>query len=303
MDTFRGSTFALLALAAGLAATALPARADTHVCTVIDTFPAYINTPGHYCLDQDIDYTGFATAALQIDADQVVFDCNHHTLAQTGHVGESTGIYVPNEREAVTVRNCTVDAFSNGIFVQSSTEPGAMANLIEGNTVLRSGGVGIFVIGSNNRIERNRVSGNTGASSVAGIWLSGYGTDGDSNTIRDNIVSDFRPPLPDGTNATTLGITFSNVNNTEVSGNTITGLYAPTGREVHAIESQGTHGSVIERNVVLSPPPLPAPLDGLQGFGVVVFGGATDNVCRDNVVGHFEYADLSGCVDSVNTDF
>jgi parallel beta-helix repeat protein len=303
MDSTRWLRLAFLVLVGAFALAPVPARAETQVCTVVSSLPVSIDTAGTYCLEQNFDLTTISTAAVQIDADQVVFDCNHHAIVQAGHPGEYTGIYVPNERQAVTIRNCTVDAFSVGIFVQSSSEVGARANLVEGNTVLHSGQVGIYTLGSNNHIERNRVSGNTGASSATGIQVLGFGYDGVSNTIRDNIVSDFRPPLPNGTNATTLGITFSNVNNTEVSGNTVTGLYAPTGREVHAIESQGTHGSVIERNVVLSPPPLPAPLDGLQAFGIVIFGGATDNVCRDNVAGHYEYANLSGCTDSVNTDF
>jgi len=293
----------LVAPAALAFALAPAARAETTVCTVVSTLPAYINTSGHYCLEQDFDYTGVATAALQLDADNVVFDCNHHRITNTGNPGSSTGVYVPNEREGVVLRNCTIDAFGGGVFIQSSSAPGAIANAVEGNTVLHSGGYGITVYGSNNHIERNRVSGNTGANNgeASGIVLASFGT-GTGNTIRDNVVSDFKPPPPTSFNFDTIGISFDNVNNTEVTGNTVTGLYAPTGRYVHAIVSQGSTNSLVARNTVLSPPPLPAPLDGAQEFGIVIFGGASTNVCRDNVVGHFT-GNVSGCIDSVNTDF
>jgi hypothetical protein len=295
-----------LLLVAGMLAAPAPARAETQVCTVIASLPIYINTEGHYCLEQDFDYTGVATAALQIDADNAVLDCNHHRITQVGHPGQSTGLYVTNEREGVILRNCTMEDFSYPIFVQSSSEPGAHADVIEGNTVLRSGAVGIQAIGSNLRIERNRVSGNTGVTNgtAVGIFLLNMGTDGTSNTIRDNVITDFKPAAPPvGSHTTVMGIAFSNVDDTEVTGNVVSGLYATTGSWVEGIESQGTNNSIIARNTVLAAPPLPAPLDGAQSYGIVLYGPNVGNVCRDNTVGHFTSLNLSGCLDSVNTDF
>lgn len=304
MDTIRWLRPALV-LAAGVLA-GYPARAETTACTVVSSLPTYINASGHYCLEQDFDYTGIATAAVQIDVDDVVFDCNHHRITNTGHPGQSTGLYVSNEREGVVVRNCTVGDFSYSIFVQSSSEPGATANLVEGNTVLRSGAAGISVWGSNNRIERNHVSGNTGATNgtAIGIELLSMLNNGSSNTIRDNVVDDFKPAAPPmGSSTTTQGISFSGVDDTEVTGNVVSGLHATTGQWVEAIVSQGTNNSIIARNTVLSAPALPAPLDGPQSYGIIIYGVTAGNVCRDNVVGHFTSLDLGGCVDSVNTDF
>lgn len=298
------SGLAALALAGILAMLPATARAETTACTVVSSLAASINAPGHYCLEQDFDYTGFG-AAITIQADDVVFDCNHHSVANTGAPGEYTGIHVSYNRKGVIVRNCTIDAFAYGIFVQSTEEPGATGNAIEDNTVLRSGGAGILVYGSFNRIERNRVMGNTGSDEgqATGIELASMGGNGAANVIRDNVVSDFKPPLPTSFNFNTLGIRFSG-NNTEVTGNTVTGLYAPTGRIVEAISSTSGQGQLVARNVVLSPPPLPAPLDGAQSYGIRFYTlPATDNVCRDNVVGHFTSANLIGCLDSINTDF
>jgi parallel beta-helix repeat protein len=303
MDTIRWLRLALV-LAAGVLA-GDPARAETQVCNVVSSLPAYISTPGHYCLEQDFDFAAIGNA-VTIDVDNVVFDCNDHRITNTDHAGQYTAVYVPNEREGVTIRNCTLDNFGNTIYVQASSEPGAVANTIEGNTLLRSGSAGIWVYGSNNRIERNRVSGNTGASNGAayGIVVYSMANNGSGNTIRDNVVSDFKPAAPGmGFHTTTQGITFSGVDDTEVTGNVVSGLYATTGQWVEGIVSQGTNNSIIARNTVLSAPALPAPLDGPQSYGIIIYGVTQGNVCRDNVVGHFSSLDVGGCVDSVNTDF
>jgi parallel beta-helix repeat protein len=284
-----------------LAALPAPARAETTVCTVITALPYDINLPGHYCMDQDLTTS---SSGISINADRVVVDCNGHSVGSE-NIGQYNGIVAGNMHQHVVVRNCVVEDFGGGIYLAGSTEKGAQGNLVENNTVLRSGGYGIQIWGSNNRIVGNRVSGNTGANhgQSEGIVLIGINNNACCNEIRDNIVSDFKPPAPDSFNFTTIGIGFHGVNDTEVTGNVVTGLYAPTNRYVEGISSQGTTGSIVANNTVLRPPPLPAPLDGTQGFGIVMYGTTTENVCRDNVVGHFEYADLSGCVDSVNTGF
>jgi parallel beta-helix repeat protein len=284
-----------------LVALPTPARAETQVCTVIDALPYDITGPGLYCLEQDLAVDG---SAININADHVVLDCNGHRLSSLSP-GLYNGVTGGSNRQDVVVRSCVVEDFGGGIYLAGNGDPGAHGNVVEGNTVLRSGGYGIQVWGSNNRIEHNRVSGNTGANNgeADGIVLIGAGNNGCCNQVRDNVVSDFRPPLPNSFNFDTTGISFDGLQNTEITGNTVTGLYAPTGRTVHAIESQGSSNSLIARNTVLRPPPLPAPLDGAQDFGIVIFGGGTTNVCRDNVIGHFDGANISGCVDSVNTDF
>jgi parallel beta-helix repeat protein len=291
--------FALLVLLS--VAAPAPARAETQVCTVIASLPYDITAPGHYCLEQNLAING---SAININADKVVLDCNGHALTSLAP-GLYNGIYAWSDHQDVVVRNCVVDAFGGGIYLAGSSAPGARGNLVEGNTVLRSGGYGIQVWGSNNRIVGNRISGNTGSNNGQSEGIVVYGVNGIGccTEIRDNVVSDFRPPPPNSFSFTTLGITFSNIDNVEVTGNTVMGLYAPTNRYVEGISSQGTKGSSVSGNTVLRPPALPAPLDGVQGFGIVLYGSATDNVCRDNVVGHYEYADVSGCVDSVNTDF
>jgi parallel beta-helix repeat protein len=279
-----------------------PALAETQVCTTIAALPFDITVAGHYCLEQDLTVDG---TAINISADNVVLDCNQHRITSQS-AGLYNGIYAWNTPENVVVRNCVMEDFGGAIYFAGSSDPGALGNLVEGNTVLRSGAYGIQVWGSNNRIERNRVSGNTGSSNgqAEGIVLIGPGNNSCCNEIRDNVVSDFKPGVPTSS-LTIQGIAFSGVTQTEVTGNTVSGLYARTGSNVDAISSQGSTGSLIARNTVLSAPPLAAPFDGEQTYGIVVFGpteAIQTDTCRDNVVGHF-VVNLAGCTDSVNTDF
>jgi hypothetical protein len=85
----------------------------------------------------------------------------------------------------------------------------------------------------------------------------------------------------------------------------ISGIYANTNWYVAAITGSESTGILIAGNTILSPPPLPAPLDGSQSSGIIL-GGTVEtqatNVCRDNVVGHFS-ADILGCVKDGNSEF
>jgi hypothetical protein len=85
----------------------------------------------------------------------------------------------------------------------------------------------------------------------------------------------------------------------------ISGLYANTNWYVSAIAGSDVTGTLVARNTILSPPPLPAPLDGSQSGGIVLSGTLEQqatNVCRDNVVGHFG-SNVVGCVKDGNTEF
>jgi len=305
MSGARESAIALLLLATCVLLTAAlpaPARAETQMCTTIAALPYDITVAGHYCLEHDLSVDG---TAVNIQADNVVLDCNNHRVTSQSP-GLYNGIYGWSTHQGVVVRNCVLEDFGGAIYLAGSSDPGARGNIVEGNTLLRSGAYGIQVWGSNNRIEGNRVSGNTGGSNgqAEGIVLIGPGNNSCCNQIRDNVVSDFKPGVPTSS-LTIQGIVFSGVTQTEVSGNTVSGLYARTGSNVDYISSQGSTGSLIARNTVLSAPPLAAPFDGEQTYGIVVFGPSEPvqtDTCRDNVVGHF-VVNLAGCTDSINTDF
>jgi hypothetical protein len=292
-----GAAFAL-ALAALLAAPA--ARAETLGCVVIPALPNALVSSTHYCLDQDYEQA-FTQTAIQVNADGIVLDCNGHTIRNTNQANSPAGISA-YARKNVVIRNCVLDGFQIGIYVGSSADLDSTGNLIEGNTILAARQVGLYAIGSHNRVERNRITNVTGDYNgvLYGIYSYSPETLGTSVTIKDNVVSDFRSTYPI-TNQTPTAIFIGNLRNVEITGNTITGLYASTGNRVHGIEAY-VEQSVVRDNVVVAPPPHAAPLDGQQEWAIGLFDGTAGSVCRDNVVGGFT-SGVFGCTKSVNTEF
>lgn len=293
------ATFALALAVLLPAAAPAPARAEATACQVLDTLPVAISEPGRYCLASDFVQDFGYEAPIRILADDVVLDCNGHRLKHSSAANTVTGIEAPNEREHVTVRDCVLDGWYVGIFLSASTDPGANGNRIEGNTVLRSRVAGIYAIGSNNLIERNRIAQNTAdyGGVAYGIYVYSMGYDGVGNTIRDNIVSDFKPDPP-GDQLTITAIGVSNLRNTEVSGNIISGLYSIGPDGVFGIVGYNANGTSVSDNIILTPPvPGPAPYDGGHWYGIYLPGTAEEmasNVCRGNVVGHFN-GNIYGC--------
>jgi parallel beta-helix repeat protein len=301
------STARYLLVLAPLALLPRPAHAEIGACNVISALPTTILTPGRYCLDKDIIGTYAGGYALRIYADNVVFDCADHRLVDSDAANTNSGIMVTGDHKGVTIRNCVIDNFQTGILVQESADDGSRDHVIENNTILRSRQIGMSVSGSNNRIEGNRVLGNTGNLNglAYGIRVFSSYTNGVGNTIRDNVVADFQPTPPPATGTQVIGISLVYLHDTEVTGNTVSGLYSTTNQYTYAIDSSGTTGSVLTDNRVLAPPALPAPLDGIAYYGIHLAGTAEEqatNLCRGNTVGHW-FTDILGCTQVDNTAF
>jgi hypothetical protein len=294
----------LLALAwLGLAWWA-PARADTENCTAITSVPILITTPGHYCLRQDFTAAFSGTTVIDIIADNTVIDCNGHVLRATDNANFSTAILGDGNRRNVTVRNCVVDNFYTGIFVMGVNDPLSLGIRVQDNTVLHSRATAIGVIGSANRIERNKISQTTAneAGGATGIMVYSAEGVGTGNVIRDNQVTDWKP-TPPGAGQAIYGIRIFNLTNTEIVGNTVSGVYANTNAGVSGIYGDNASYGTATDNVVLSGPLLPAPLDGANYSGIVFTGAqAATNLCRGNTVGHFAI-NYSGCTQVGNTGF
>jgi parallel beta-helix repeat protein len=300
---WRRALAGMLLLALPLLAPA-PARADTTACIGVTSLPATLVTPGRYCLSKDFDQV-FAGEAIYLAGDDVVLDCRGHRIRTSGAPGTANGISSGSERRNVVVRNCVVDGFYVGIHLTTASDAGTHGNVIEDNTIVNSNWAGMFIGGSNNLIQRNRVlQGNaTYNGSIRGLTIFSLG-DATANKIRDNIFSDFKPTPPAEAQGVRV-IDITNSRNTEVTGNIISGIYANTNSYAHAIVAQGATGATVSRNTILSPPPLPAPFDGVQELGIYMFGtpeSEATNVCRDNVIGHFS-TNITGCVQTDNTGF
>ena len=284
----------------------LAARADTTACIGVPTLPTDLFTPGRYCLHKNFDQAFNAGHAINIAVDGVVLDCNGHRLRNTDPAAFSNGITSFSVRRNVTIRNCVLDNFYVGIYLPAPADDTAVGNHIHDNTISTVRWAGIYVGGSNSRIERNRVVNMVADfnGSGRGIALVSFTETASGNVIRDNHITDARPDPP-GESGPITGMDISNTHNTEVTGNVLTGLYSNTGNGTWSILGYGVSGAKISRNIVLAPPARPAPLDGGHYGGIYLSGTPEEdasNVCRDNVVGGFNTSVL-GCVSTGNTTY
>jgi hypothetical protein len=153
------SILRMIAAAALLVMAVLPARAAESYDSCkgfIDTLPATITTQGVWCLRKDLSTAMTSGAAITINTNNVTIDCNDFKLGglAAGPGTTTHGIHAVS-RLNITVRNCAVRGFLNGV-------------------ALVFGGGGHRVVDS--RFELNR---------FRGIWL-----EGSSNQVLRNLVLD-----------------------------------------------------------------------------------------------------------------
>ncbi|MGH8029526.1 MAG: right-handed parallel beta-helix repeat-containing protein [Arenimonas sp.] len=290
-----------------------PAAAETLTCTEITVLPATIAAAGHYCLHQNFS-AAFAVPAIQVNANNVVLDCNDHYINNSSP--GVTGIYVSN-RQQVTVRNCGLTNFGRGIAYFETTAGGSRNHLVSGNRVLKSRLTGIQMAGSANIIENNRVSDNFGGSATYtyGILVSSFDGNGVANVVRNNVVTQIAPALY----VRILGIYLIDVDNNAVINNTVSGLFPPLDMTAAGIgAAPSVLGTAAVGNTVLAVTGNPPG----GGSGSINYGGGSidgirfdadpdannRNACRANVVGHWQSNILvegatNGCVKDGNTEF
>jgi parallel beta-helix repeat protein len=302
---------ALIAIAALAPA---PAAAETLTCTNIASLPATISVAGHYCLNQNFS-AAYAAPAIQINANNVVLDCNDHYINNTA--ATYTGIIATN-RQQVTVRNCVITNFQRGIAFFELAAGASRNNLVTGNRVLRARLSGIQMAGSANVVENNRVSDNVGSASSAatyGILVSAFAdSDGVANVVRNNTITAIAPSVY----VHAVGIYLIYVDNTAVVNNTISGLFPPLDKTAQGIvAAPGVLNNAAVGNTVLATTGDPP-----GGGGGITYGGGSTigisfeadpdtsnrNACRANVTGHWQVDIVAetatvGCVKDGNTEF
>jgi parallel beta-helix repeat protein len=99
------------------------------------------------------------TGTISIAADGITLDCAGHEVVGSG---QDTGIMLDG-RTGVTVKNCRVSGFANGIRLVNWTGPSSQNTLL-GNTVTASDAIGIVVIGSSGDV----LTGNAASNSAYG---------------------------------------------------------------------------------------------------------------------------------------
>jgi|GEM_PF-2449420 len=144
------------------------------------------------------------TETIEIQDDGITLDCDGHTITGTG---TGSGVFL-NAVDNVTVKNCTISNFSDGILLEDSdnntiqdntiTDVGddgidlnnSDDNEIKGNTVTRAGDDGITLddMDDADGSDGNTIEGNTIRNSDSdGIFVE---DDSDDNDILNNIIFD-----------------------------------------------------------------------------------------------------------------
>jgi parallel beta-helix repeat protein len=303
--------FAVVAAAGGLALCAPgAARAEATACTVVDSLPAVLSLPGRYCLDADLAIAGSAVDAVQVTASDVVLDCNEHRLLGTTAANTGVGVRIASAAARVAVRHCRIEGFGNGIYTDWVADTAPRQVRVQGNTIVGPTWTGIWLFGSGNVVEGNRISALRGGASgpyTTGIYLAsgpGYAA---GNVVRGNEIRAFRPTYPTVEEYNlSMGIQASYQQGLVAEDNTVAGLLARTGGGVYGIATDHSVNTLVRGNVIVSAPvPQAAPLDGGNWAGIFLQGTVEEqatNQCADNTVGHFN-GDIVGCGSAADTQF
>jgi len=182
--------------------------------TMIYSVPVYIDTPGTYCLANNVTYINSSTsttAAIEIATYNVILDLNGKTLSgrfanNTQSHGLEGGIYVRTyvygHPTDVVVRNGTVTGFRQGVSTGNKTSADRL--LIENMTITSMVDQGISIgygYGCNDCIIRNNViTGiNVGLETNHGSWQGAYGIlvwHSDRVQIYDNFIFNLKSNEP-----------------------------------------------------------------------------------------------------------
>jgi hypothetical protein len=277
----------LLALASQLPVAAPAQAAESYdACTgTISALPAVVNTPGTWCLTQNLSTSMSSGTAITLDGNDIVLDCNGFKIDGSG-AGAGTltkGIRATN-RTNVTVRNCAVRGFQYGIAMLGAT---GAHHLVEHNRASGNTFSGLWVEGDGSLVRDNQVTltgGSTANPHAYGIY-SRYVVD-----IADNTVSGVAGTA--GQNGNVIGIyTYGNVGGT-VSGNRIHGLVKTGTLPVRGIYNYSSSRVVLSRNNLTG--------DATTGSVGMTCTNSTSRA-KDNVIGGF-VTGLSACGDAGRND-
>ena len=172
-----GRALAALSLLLACAFAPTAAFADTVNCTQIVALPYTISVSGNYCLGGNLSTNTAGVQAILVNTDRVVIDCNNYEIAYTGAAANSAIRGVA--RNDVEIRNCHFRNFSFGINFPNPNR----RMFVHDNKVGSASSTGIVVVGRENVVDRNEVSGVTGSIGIQVITS----IDG-SSVVRDNVV-------------------------------------------------------------------------------------------------------------------
>ena len=276
-------------------------HAETNVCTTIAALPYVVTAPGQYCLSDNLTIANAPSPgqwAIQIQADDVVLDCNHHSITGPAPIMGGTlntnGIRLEGSART-TIRNCRINGFDRAIRVgiNINTLPRPTDMVIEDNrisgTVTGLGGTASGAV----RVNRNTFVNSLGLGAQVSV------RDGVAE-VRDNYVSNIGSATDPYYWGTGLWFTTSGTNSyIFASGNTVAEVVsAPGPDEASAVVIDPGAMVIFEDNIVSAPS---NPANQNQVSHGVGGPGAADVVCRDNViVGYGIYSSSQFCPAGTN---
>jgi Right handed beta helix region len=249
-------------LLSGLSVTAaVQAQTPPGGCAAIASIPAVISAPGVYCLIQDLETAG---GGIEIQADDVVIDCNHHKIeADPGST--ASGVLSATGKSRLAVRRCTILGFQRGIDVSGGND-----HIIEENRLAANKIFGIRIGDasqpSNGALIRHNQVVNTGDTGLS--FAHGIVAHGQSSLVQGNHVA-----VVTSSGLNTAGIDLIGMGHS-ARGNTVLDIRSPTATGLRG-------GHVVQDNTVVAAVGggsfgIDSPSAICRGNDVVGFGVSTD---------------------------
>ncbi len=247
----------------------------------IDSVPATITAQGTWCMDGNLGTSISSGNAITVATNNVTIDCNGFKLGglAAGAGSLAVGIFA-NARQNITVRNCSIRGFNNGIYLH-----GGGGHVVENNRLDGNIQRGIQLLYT----DRSRVSGNVvydtgaGGGSVIGIYAFADVID----NVVDGVTCDLSP-------CNVVGIAASG-SFTLVRGNRVRGLVRGSGIGVARGIGISGSGKRVEGNFVSAAVLTP-------GYGIEYEGAPPTTMpeCRDNTVFNFDSGIEATCTGGGN---
>jgi len=246
------------------------AQAETQDCTNITAIPATISTQGVYCLKQHVNAALASGAAITINVNNVTLDCNEFKIGNlpAGAGTDANGVQASG-RNNVTVRNCGIRGFRNGVMLTNGLYR------VEGNSFDQQTQAGITVSGDGSTVRGNNVV-DTGGSTIPGIEdFVGINGSGDMDII-DNTVD--AVVATGGSDGDVFGILTTGNDAGTIKGNRIRNLAKDgSGHRAGIWNSGGNHVTIEENTVVLSSPLIVGEAGIRCGDGLILNGASREN--------------------------
>lgn len=280
----------LLLCLAGLVFAVMPAHAARSYdgCTAfITSVPTVVNSPGVYCMNQDLATSITSGDAISILGSNITIDCNDFRLDGIAAGAGTTAVGIFGQfDDNITVRNCNVRGFQRGIDLEVPNFSGAANYLVEDNHLDANTGTGIIVTGDYSIVRRNVVLDTGGSTAASGISAAA------NVDVSDNTISGVSTQAGSGEAAYGIKLT-SNTWGT-VRHNRIDGIVTSASGLSVGISTDIRRG-IIRDNILTGP--------GTSSSQGITCASFDNEPMRDNVVQGFAFTTLGGCADAGGNDF